>query len=198
MTRERIYEGLPRSSARGFVANDGRHTSVTTASTSTSAILGRKNEAARAYNSNWHFASTGRIPTSIPSRSLAHGSVGRLSLRTIRGASKQLSKEIMARPKSAPHGQKSQAIREFLGENKKTKASEVVAALAEKGINVSTQMVYKLKARKTMGKRRRKAESNGQVVGLSISNLIAAKKLVDTVGGVDQAREAINALAKLS
>ena len=49
-----------------------------------------------------------------------------------------------------------------------------------------------------MGKRRRKAESNGQVVGLSITNLIAAKKLVDTVGGVEQAREAINALAKLA
>ena len=104
----------------------------------------------------------------------------------------------MARPKSAPRGQKSQAIRDYLSENKRAKASEVVAALADKGVSVSTQMVYNLKARKSMGKRRRKAESNGQVVGLSITNLIAAKKLVDTVGGVDQAREAINALAKLS
>ena len=104
----------------------------------------------------------------------------------------------MARPKSSPHGAKSQAIRDYLSANKKAKASEVVAALAEKGVTVSTNMVYNLKARKKMGRRRRKAESTGQVVGLSITNLIAAKKLVDTVGGIDQAREAINALAKLA
>ena len=104
----------------------------------------------------------------------------------------------MARPKNSPRGTKSQAIRDYLGENKKAKASEVVAGLAEKGISVSTQMVYNLKARKSMGKRRRKAEATGQVVGLSITNLIAAKKLVDTVGGIEQAREAINALAKLA
>ena len=104
----------------------------------------------------------------------------------------------MARPKKSPHGTKSQAIRDYLSANKKAKATEVVAALAEKGVTVSTNMVYNLKARKKMGRRRRKAESNGQVVGLSITNLIAAKKLVDTVGGVEQAREAINALAKLA
>ena len=104
----------------------------------------------------------------------------------------------MARPKKSPRGTKSQAIRDYLGTNKKAKASEVVAALAEKGVTVSTNMVYNLKARKKMGRRRRKAESTGQVVGLSITNLIAAKKLVDTVGGIDQAREAINALAKLA
>ena len=104
----------------------------------------------------------------------------------------------MARPKKSPHGTKSQAIRDYLATNKKAKASEVVAALAEKGISVSTPMVYSLKARKKMGTRRRKAEANGHTVGLSISNLLAAKKLVDTVGGIEQAREAINALAKLA
>ena len=104
----------------------------------------------------------------------------------------------MARPKSSPRGTKSQAIRDYLSANKKAKASEVVAALAEKGIKVSTASIYNLKARKKMGKRRRKAEATGQVVGLSITNLIAAKMLVDTVGGVEQAREAINALAKLA
>jgi hypothetical protein len=104
----------------------------------------------------------------------------------------------MARPRKAPRGAKSQAIRDYLSTNKKAKTSEVVAALAANGIPVSGQMVSSIKARRRMGKRRRKAEANGQVVGLSLTNLLAAKKLVDTVGGIDQAREAINALAKLA
>jgi len=104
----------------------------------------------------------------------------------------------MARPKKSPRGTKSQAIRDYLAANKTAKASEVVAALAEKGITVSAPMVYSLKARKKMGQRRRKAEASGQTVGLSISGLLAAKKLVDAVGGIEPAREALNALAKLS
>ena len=104
----------------------------------------------------------------------------------------------MARPKKSPRGTKSQAIRDYLAANNKAKASEVVAALAEKGIAVSAPMVYSLKARKKMGKRRRKAEASGQTVGLSISGLLAAKWLVDAVGGIEPAREALNALAKLS
>jgi hypothetical protein len=104
----------------------------------------------------------------------------------------------MARPKKQPRGAKSQAIRDYLAANKKAKASEVVSALAEKGITISPTAVYNLKARRKMSKRRSKAEANGQVVGLSIDHLLAAKKLVDTVGGVQQAREAIDALAKLA
>ena len=104
----------------------------------------------------------------------------------------------MARPKKSPRGTKSQAIRDYLAANKKAKASEVVVALGEKGIKVSTAAVYNLKARKKMGTRRRKAEASGQTVGLSISGLLAAKKLVDAVGGIEPAREALNALAKLS
>jgi hypothetical protein len=43
-------------------------------------------------------------------------------------------------------------------------------------------MVYGLKARKKMGRRRSKAESNGQSIGLSITNLLAAKRLVEKSG----------------
>jgi hypothetical protein len=48
-----------------------------------------------------------------------------------------------------------------------------------------------------MGKRRKQARSSGQTIGLSITSLLAAKKFVDQAGGIDQAREAIDALAKL-
>lgn len=103
----------------------------------------------------------------------------------------------MARSKKAAHGDKSNAIREYLKANPKEKAAAVVTALAEKGITVSVAMVYTLKARMQMGKRRSKARSGGQTVELSITHLLAAKKLVDEVGGIAQAHEAVDALAKL-
>ena len=104
----------------------------------------------------------------------------------------------MARPKKSPRGTKSQAIRDYLAANKKAKAAEVVAALAANGIAVSAPMVYSLKARNKMGKRRRKAEAGGQEVGLSITGLLAAKKFVDEAGSMDEARRALDALAKLA
>ncbi len=45
-------------------------------------------------------------------------------------------------------------------------------------------MVYNLKARKKMGKHRKKAEAGGQTIGLSITHMLAAKKLVDQAGGI--------------
>jgi hypothetical protein len=99
--------------------------------------------------------------------------------------------------KKAERGVKSQAIRDYLNANKKAKATEVAAALSAKGIKVSTAMVYNLKARHKMGKRRRKAEASGQKIGPSITHLLAAKKLVEETGGVKQAQEALAALAKL-
>jgi hypothetical protein len=103
----------------------------------------------------------------------------------------------VARSNKSPHGSKSNAIREYLKAHKKAKASEVVAALAEQGVTVSPAAVYNLKARNSMGKRRKHARASGQTVSLSISHLLAAKKFADAVGGIDQAREAVDALAKL-
>ena len=99
--------------------------------------------------------------------------------------------------KKAARGAKSQAVRDYLKANKNAKGLEVVAALAEKGIKVSLPMVYNLKARKRMGKRRRKAQAAGQDVGVSLTHLLAAKKLVNEVGGVEQALSAVQAWAKL-
>jgi len=99
--------------------------------------------------------------------------------------------------KKPARGEKSQAIRDYLAANKKAKGPEVVAALAEKGIKVSLPMVYNLKARNRMGRRRRKAEAGGQAIGVSLDHLLAAKKLVDSVGSIEKAKSAVEALAKL-
>jgi hypothetical protein len=85
-----------------------------------------------------------------------------------------------------------------LGAHKGAKASEVVAALAEQGIEVSTAMVYNLKARRKMGRRRRKAQARGEKINLSIDHLLAAKKFVEAAGGIGQAQEALAAFAKLA
>jgi hypothetical protein len=100
--------------------------------------------------------------------------------------------------KKAERGVKSQAIRDYLKSHKRAKASDVVAALAEKGIEVSTAMVYNLKARRNMGRRRRKAVARGEKIRLSIDHLLAAKKFVETTGGVEQAQEALAAYLKLT
>jgi hypothetical protein len=100
--------------------------------------------------------------------------------------------------KKPERGVKSQAIRDYLRTHKGAKASEVVAALAEQGIEVSTAMVYNLKARRSMGRRRRKAQARGETVNLSIDQLLAAKRFVEAAGGLRPAQEALAIYAKIA
>ena len=99
--------------------------------------------------------------------------------------------------KKDERGTKSQAIRDYLNANKKAKAAEVVKALAEKGIKVSTAMVYNLKARNVMGKRRQQTRAGGTEISHSITHLLAAKAFVEATGGIKQAQAALAAFAKL-
>ena len=75
------------------------------------------------------------------------------------------------------------------------KAADVVAALKSQRINVSAAHVYQLKG--ANGKPKRRAKSVKRSNGDTLTALIEAKKLVDKLGGVKRAREAVNALAKL-
>lgn len=94
-------------------------------------------------------------------------------------------------------GAKSQAIREQLEANPQATPKEVVAALKSQRIKVSSQMVSTLKAKMKGGAkkgRRKKAAGNGK---FDIDTLIRAKKLAELLGGVEKAKVAIDALAKL-
>lgn len=94
-------------------------------------------------------------------------------------------------------GAKAQAIREALEKTPEASAKEIVASVKESGLRVTPQMVYSLKTRAAAGpkkKRGRKASLNGKV---SLDTLILAKKLADQLGGVEKAKEAMDALAKL-
>jgi hypothetical protein len=88
---------------------------------------------------------------------------------------------------------------------KKVRPRDVITALAEKGITVSSPQVSStLKAagyrrtRRTKGAASPKA-SGGQAPGqLSLHDLLAAKALIGKVGSVEAAKRAIDALAKLA
>lgn len=105
--------------------------------------------------------------------------------------------ETMARFK---RGAKAQAIRDAIAKTPEASAQEIVAAVKESGLRVTPQMVYGLRARAAKGPKKRrggriKASSNG--AGFSIDTLILAKKLANQLGGVEKAKEAMDALAKL-
>lgn len=88
---------------------------------------------------------------------------------------------------------KADSIREtiqILG--RKARPKDVIKALADKGVSVSSSQVS------TMMKN--KAKANGRHNGhgdVNLEHLIAAKNLVAKVGGMESAKTAINALASL-
>jgi len=107
----------------------------------------------------------------------------------------------MARPKKAPRGAKSQAVRDYLTANKDAGPSAVVAGLKEQGVAVSLPTVSAIKAKMGLSKKRRRrkvvraaAPANSH---LTVEDLLRAKKLVDEIGA-QRAKEALEALAKLA
>lgn len=108
----------------------------------------------------------------------------------------------------AARGSKAAAIRSAAQSLGKTvRPRDVIAQLKEQGVTVTSAQVSTVL--KSMGMRRKRRGRKGQAsVGarkasagstqISIDNLIAAKKLVEQLGGVEQAKTAISALARLS
>jgi len=101
---------------------------------------------------------------------------------------------------------KSQEIRDFVGEHPTASARDVVDALKKRGIKVSAPMVanVKSKAGLTRSKRGRPpgsgASRNGKTAsnaGLALDALIEAKRFVAKVGSTQNAVDAIRALEKL-
>jgi len=106
--------------------------------------------------------------------------------------------------KSGPN--KSLEIRNYKSANPTATPKEVAEALGKSGVSVSAQFVSTVlsNARKKGGKVGRRGRKPGRKPGMaaagggsSIENLIRAKKFADSLGGVDQARAAINAIAQL-
>ncbi|MDH3200108.1 MAG: hypothetical protein OEM15_04355 [Myxococcales bacterium] len=95
---------------------------------------------------------------------------------------------------------KSKAIREFKSAHPKAGPTETSRALLRKGIKVTPVYVSTVlsNASKASGRKRRgraKAARGGDQ--FSVSALVKAKKFAEEMGGIAQAKAAIDAVAKL-
>lgn len=102
----------------------------------------------------------------------------------------------MAKKKSAVN--KSQEIRSILTQNLKTPVKEIVATLAKRGIKVSGNLVYGIKAKMKHRKRRQqrqqvaKAMPNGDAIGL----IVKVKGIAAEVGGWKKLKELVDVLTQ--
>ena len=99
-------------------------------------------------------------------------------------------------------GARSQAIRDYLAQSPGASSKEVVAGLQAKGIEVKETLVNSIKygkrskalSRKRIVSRGRPGRATGT---LTSDDLLEAKRLADQLGGIKQARQALETLERL-
>jgi hypothetical protein len=105
----------------------------------------------------------------------------------------------MAKKSGGPS--KSDAIRKYQAAHEDAGPKGIAEALSKDGIKVSAAFVSTVLSndRKRAGKRRRRKGSRkpGPAKGGLMAKLVQAKSLVREMGGIKQAQEALDALAKL-
>jgi hypothetical protein len=107
------------------------------------------------------------------------------------------------RPKKNDNASKAELIRQTAKAlPKPIRPRDIIAALKEKGVSVSSQQVSStLRAAGFRRRRRRKsvgtASQSPTANGLNLDALLAAKALIAKVGSVEVAEEALRALRKL-
>ena len=112
----------------------------------------------------------------------------------------------MAKKRGRRRTNKSQAIRDYLQQDPGATPKQIVAALAERGIKVNESLAGNVKY--TSGARGGPRRGRGRGPGrpstrrvaintLSAQDLVEAKKLADQLGGIEQARKALEALEQL-
>ena len=106
--------------------------------------------------------------------------------------------------KRGAKGNKSQAIRDFMDANPDAGPLAVSEALKGQGIDVSAQFVSTIKSldrKKSGAPARRRGRTVAVKAGahdkISMKTLIQAKKMAEQMGGVDKAKAALDALARL-
>ena len=103
-------------------------------------------------------------------------------------------------------GARSQAVRDFFGKNPDAPVKAVIEALKAQGVDVSAALVGSIKYNKGAKKKTSASATKAPVAtkqsavgsnGLSAADLFEAKTLADKLGGIDQARKALETLAQL-
>jgi hypothetical protein len=92
---------------------------------------------------------------------------------------------------------KSQAIRDFLGQNPKATNREVMDALGAKGIKVSYNQVYFVKVKGRKAKRRAAVKAT-RAAGLSnpVEAVMKVRALASEVGGMKSLKQLVDLLAE--
>ena len=103
--------------------------------------------------------------------------------------------------KKAVRGGKSEAVRNYIAAHPDAKPKEIYEALTKKGVKLSLALVNAIKYSSKSGSRkktaRRKKASKKSSGSISLTELIAAKELVESMGGTERVREALSVLDQL-
>ncbi len=96
----------------------------------------------------------------------------------------------------------SEEIRSYVKANPNSKPKAISEGLAAAGVKVTPTYISTILSneRRKSGKSKRRGRKPGRPAGKKgdlFANLLQAKKLVDKLGGIDAAREAIDTLAKI-
>lgn len=108
----------------------------------------------------------------------------------------------MAKKKKSRDGSKSAAVRDYIAGHPDAKPKEIHEALTKNGLKLSLALVNAIKYSKPKAAKRRGAPKRSPKAKTSSSmtaaELVAAKELIDSIGGIEKTREALELLEKLS
>ena len=114
---------------------------------------------------------------------------------------------VTAEVSEQPETNKTQAVKDYLKQNRGALPTAVSEALKAQGVDVSPKYVSNIKFKLGIKKPRKKATAKQEEARpaadavptdmISVSALQKAKKLVQEIGGVQQAKQALTALAQL-
>ena len=96
---------------------------------------------------------------------------------------------------------KSKAIREALAENPQARSQEIVAVLAAKGLKVAPTLVYYVKSRQNVARRKAKREraseaSRTRAESNPVEMVLRVKDLARDVGGFQSLKQLVDVLAE--
>jgi hypothetical protein len=93
----------------------------------------------------------------------------------------------------------SQLIRDYKSVHKRARPNEIAAALNDQGTKVSSGYVSTIlsNARKKRGRKGRRGAAGAPAKKDAYGKLVQGKKFIDQMGGIEKARETIDALARI-
>lgn len=105
----------------------------------------------------------------------------------------------MAKKAAKSEVNKSELIRNYKAEHPEAGPSAIVEALAQQGVTVTPAFVSTVLSNAKRKSRRRSSRrpAAGRAAGNGVATLVQAKQFAEKLGGIEKARAALDALAKI-